>query len=105
MGGLPTQYINQFDSYMKMALRSQSQCRASLETLSAIKNPPVIYAKQANVTTGPQQINNGLNARKIETEQNKQSGEYHDLLSDARASGDTFTGNQGMEALGKINRA
>jgi hypothetical protein len=25
-----------------------------------IKNPPVIYAKQANVTSGPQQINSGM---------------------------------------------
>lgn len=51
-----------FESNMRMALRAQSQCRATLETLAAIKNPPVIYARQANVTTGPQQINNGTGA-------------------------------------------
>jgi len=27
--------------------------------LGALKAPPSIYAKQANVTTGPQQVNNG----------------------------------------------
>lgn len=34
--------------------KAQSQCRATLETLAAIKNPPVIYAKQANISNGPQ---------------------------------------------------
>jgi len=47
---------------MRMALRAQAQCRATLETLAEIKNPPVVYARQANVTTGPQQVNNSLPA-------------------------------------------
>lgn len=47
-----------FDRYMKVALKAQAQCRATLETLAAIKNPPVVYARQANVTAGPQQVNN-----------------------------------------------
>ena len=45
--------------YLRLALKAQSQCRATLETLAASRNPPIIFAKQANVTTGPQQINNG----------------------------------------------
>ena len=48
-----------FEANMRMALRAQSQCRTTLETLATIKNPPVVFARQANVTTGPQQINNG----------------------------------------------
>ena len=48
------------DRYLRLALKAQSQCRATLETLAAIKNPPACsIAQQANVTTGPQQINNG----------------------------------------------
>lgn len=47
-----------FDRYMKVALKAQAQCRATLETLATIKNPPVVYARQANVTSGPQQVNN-----------------------------------------------
>ena len=50
------------EGFMRLALRAQSQCRATLETLAAIKNPPIVYARQANVTTGPQQINNGVRA-------------------------------------------
>jgi hypothetical protein len=43
---------------MKLALKAQAQCRATIETLAAIKNPPV-FAKQANIANGPQQVNNG----------------------------------------------
>ena len=52
--------LQHFEAFMRMALRAQSQCRATLETLAAIKNPPVVYARQANVTTGPQQNNFGV---------------------------------------------
>ena len=48
---------------MKMALRAQSQCARTIEVLSALKNPPVVIAKQANVTTGPQQNNFGVPSR------------------------------------------
>jgi hypothetical protein len=48
-----------FESFLRLALKAQSQCRSTLETLATIKNPPVIYAKQANISNGHQQINNG----------------------------------------------
>ena len=44
-----------FECNMRMALRAQAQCRATLETLAAIKNPPVVFARQANIAHGPQQ--------------------------------------------------
>lgn len=71
-------HMPNLEGFMRMALRAQSQCRATLETLATIKNPPIVYAKQANVTTGPQQINNGTAApsrtQEIETEQNQLLG-------------------------------
>lgn len=48
------------EGFMRMALRAQNQCRATLETLAAIKNPPVVFAKQANINHGNQQVNNGI---------------------------------------------
>ena len=48
-----------FEAYMRMALRAQSQCRTTLETLANIKNPPTVFARQANIAHGPQQVNNG----------------------------------------------
>ncbi len=52
-------YMDATERYMRLALKAQSQCRTTLETLAAIKNPPVVFAKQANIAHGPQQVNNG----------------------------------------------
>lgn len=51
-------YIQNYEALMRIALRAQSQCRATLETLGTIKNPPTVFVKQTNVTSGSQQINN-----------------------------------------------
>jgi hypothetical protein len=97
------------EGFMRLALRAQSQCRATLETLAAIKNPPIVYARQANVTTGPQQINNGtaapMRAREIENEQSQLSGGTHELLPDTRASGNASRVNPALETVGEIDRA
>ena len=61
-----------FETCMRLALKAQSQSRATVETLAAIKNPPVVYARQANFAAGHQQVNNGLQpsgAREIESSQ------------------------------------
>ncbi|MFN8693439.1 MAG: hypothetical protein ACK5XX_03440 [Holosporales bacterium] len=55
------QYLDAADRYMRLALKAQGQCRATLETLANIKNPPVVVARQANISNGPQQVNNTLN--------------------------------------------
>ena len=57
---LRQEYVAYVEPYMRLALKAQGQCRATLQTLAEIRNPPVIYARQANVTSGPQQINNNL---------------------------------------------
>jgi hypothetical protein len=56
------EHLKQYETYLRLALKAQSQCRATLETLAAIKNPPIVYAKQANFANGPQQVNNGVPA-------------------------------------------
>ena len=64
-------HMPNYEGFMRLALKAQSQCRASLETLAQIKNPPVVYAKQANIAAGHQQVNNNLSpptrAGEIET--------------------------------------
>ena len=52
------EHIGAAETYLKLALKAQSQCRATLETLATIKSPPVVFAKQANIAHGPQQVNN-----------------------------------------------
>jgi hypothetical protein len=51
-------YLDHFDKYMRLALKAQGQCRATAESLALMKNPPV-FARQANIASGPQQVNNG----------------------------------------------
>jgi len=95
-----------FDSFMRMALHAQNQCRATLETLAALKNPPVVIAKQANVTSGPQQINNGIaapRAREIENKQIQLSAENNELRTNTRIPALTGGINQEMETVGKIH--
>ena len=62
------EYLPQFEANIKLALRAQSQSRATWETLSAIQNPPVArYINQANIAHGHQQVNNN-SSRAGETE-------------------------------------
>jgi hypothetical protein len=53
-------YLDAAETYLRLALKAQSQSRATVETLAAIKNPPVVFARQANINNGgQQQVNNG----------------------------------------------
>ena len=48
------QALPQWDAYMRMAMKAQSQCRMTLE-LAELKNPrPVAFVKQANIANEPQ---------------------------------------------------
>ena len=62
MKGLGQTHMPHYKAFMRLAFKAQSQCRSTLQTLSDIKNPSVVYAKQANITNGNQQINNGVPA-------------------------------------------
>lgn len=102
------EYMDATERYMRLALKAQNQCRATLETLATVKNPPMVFAKQANIANGPQQINNGQPVpacEKTVIEQDKllehQHGEWLDPGTASAASGvDTQ-----LEALGAINGA
>lgn len=53
------QHMKASEQYMRLALKAQSQCRTTVETLAEIKNPrPVAFVKQANIAHGHQQVNN-----------------------------------------------
>lgn len=104
------QYLNAADTYLRLALKAQSQCRATLEALATIKNPPIVYARQANIAAGPQQVNNGVPAKDARTRENESaqselSGPSHELLPDTRATTHAVGGNPPLEAVGAFNRA
>jgi hypothetical protein len=73
--GMEQEHMPNLEGFMRLALRAQSQCRATLETLATIKNPPIVYARQANFAAGHQQVNNGITAptqaRENENQQSK----------------------------------
>ena len=53
------EYLGAMESYLRLALKAQAQCRATIETLAEMKKPPIVIARQANISNGPQQVNNG----------------------------------------------
>ena len=59
--------VDAADRYMRLALKAQAQSRMTVETLAAIKNPPVVlvFARQANFANGHQQVNNGEAAQAV----------------------------------------
>ncbi len=46
-----------FEAYARLALRAQAQSRATVQTLAEMKMPTV-FARQANIANGHQQVNN-----------------------------------------------
>lgn len=102
------EYLGATETYLKLALRAQSQCRATLETLAAIKNPPVVFAKQANIAHGPQQVNNDSAniARASETEKAPNElleADDHGQRLDTGATRAASAGDQGLAALEPIH--
>lgn len=102
-------YFEAAQRYFAMAMKAQNQCRMSLETLSNIKNPPVVYARQANIANGPQQINNASAkpplASETENPPNKLLETSNEIPMDSGTQGKAGNRNPAMEAVGEINRA
>ena len=104
--------LKQFQVNLTLALKAQAQCRATLEALAEIKNPrPVQFVKQANMTTGPQQVNNDYagtpshsgiqsGAGNIQSGQNKLLEADHGNYLDTRAQGAASRVNQTVDAVG-----
>jgi hypothetical protein len=101
-------HLDATDRYMRLALKAQAQARATVETLAMLKNPtPTVFARQANVTSGPQQVNNGPVARagNQESAPIEESGGPHELLQDTRAPAASFGNDSTLAAVGEVHRA
>ena len=109
--GLAQDMLPQYQAHMALALRTQAQCRATLQTLLEAKQPrAVAFVKQANIAH-QQQVNNGApvaHARETAKPANE-------LLEDAtheqkqrmvpRASAAPARGDPAMETVGAVHRA
>lgn len=100
-------YLKQYGVYMGLALKAQAQSRATIQALVELKYPKqVVITKQANISNGPQQVNNGAHAHAVEN-QNEQtkllSGDSHAAM-DTSGTAAAIGVNQKMEAVGAIHR-
>jgi hypothetical protein len=106
---ITAEYMNNLDTYLKLALRAQSQCRTTWEALSAIKNPPVLgYVRQANIAHGPQQVNNEADAsrtRENENPQNKVLEKKDGERLDTGTTGTAGKADPAMATVGEVDGA
>lgn len=106
-------HLEAMDLYMRIGLRAQSQCRATLESLARIKSPPSIaFVKQANIAHGHQQVNNSAPpsaygaascVEKREIAPNELLENVNDQWMDARATGTAGRGDTPVEAVGEVH--
>ena len=111
------EYLTQYGVYMTLALKAQAQSRATISALVDLKYPKqaATFVKQANMTTGPQQVNNGAFPDKysqahahtgdFETVPNKLLEANHGERLDIGAQAKTGRANQRVEAVGAVHRA
>lgn len=101
------------DSTLRLALKAQAQCRATLESLAELKNPrPLAFVQQANIAHGPQQVNNGepalsharTNAGKTINQSNELLEADHDKCLDTGTTGKATCFDPAMASVGEINR-
>jgi hypothetical protein len=109
-----SQCVEHLDRYLRLALKAQGQCRATLETLAAIKNPPTLFARQANIAQGPQQVNNTLSLEDRDVQPLARAGnqetrqievlEAHDERVDFGTAGTAGARDQAVAPVGTLNR-
>ena len=62
------EYLKQYTTYMNLALKSQSQSRATIQALIELKyQRQVVVTQQANFSAGHQQVNNGTTQQSFPT--------------------------------------
>lgn len=110
------EHLRQYEAFMGLALKAQSQSRATISALVDLKYPrQATFVKQANIAHGPQQINNGAapagtlaHAEEIKPQQNKLLEVDHGQPGgrlDTRAAQAAGRADPAVEAVGKVHRA
>jgi len=117
--GIKSDTTTNLESYLKLSLKAQAQCRSTLEALAEIKNPRTTsFVGQQNVGLN-QQINNSNTPdpqastcaqTSARGKNKKQPNELltkevdHGTTLDSSRKGKTGGTNQNVEAVGTINR-
>ena len=105
------EHMKHWEAFLRMALKAQNQCRMTLETLATIKNPPVVFVRQANIAHGPQQVNNApapgplAHAAKTDSAATELLEANHGERLDTRATDATGGADPRVDAVGAVHRA
>ena len=92
----------QYEAHMRLALKAQNQCRATLQALVQLKQPTSTqFIKQANIAQGHQQVNNL--AEKNITPQNELLKDAHAELDNGRTEAPKRI-DTSLETLESIDR-
>ena len=94
------------ETNLRLALKAQAQCARTVEVLAAMKNPPIVFAKQANIAHGHQQINNNqpsTHAEKTINSSNELLYEADNATLDTRGTLETSNINQELATLEAID--
>jgi hypothetical protein len=95
------------EAFLSLALKAQSQSRATIATLAELKYPrQVAFVKQANISHGRQQINNGSRTQEIQSQRDKLFVEHDDggKTMDTRATTKTGGSYPALETVESIDR-
>ena len=98
--------LPQYTAFMNLALKAQSQSRATIQALVELKYPKqATFVKQANISNGHQQINNATNthapahAREIENQPNELLREVNNATLDTSGTATTSAIDKAMATV------
>lgn len=109
------EYLKQYQAYMTLALKAQAQSRATISALVDLKYPKqaATFVKQANISNGHQQVNNGAipeqyahahaGAGDLQTKPNKLLEVNDGYRLDIGAQAEASANHQALEAVGAIH--
>ena len=116
------EYQKHLNAFLSLALKAQAQSRATIQAVVELKYPrQVAFVKQANISHGPQQVNNGQGfesstraGARTDAHAEENQFEQNKLLEDScneRTHLDTGTApatsrsDSALETVGEVNRA
>ena len=104
--------FNQYTAFMNLALKAQSQSRATTQALIELKYPKqATFVKQANIANGHQQVNNATNTH-THAHARENTNQPNELLEvnngsekmDRRTTQTTIPKNKAMAAMATQHR-
>jgi hypothetical protein len=104
-------HLKQYEAFLGLGLKAQSQSRATLQALIELKLPrQAVFAKQANIAHGHQQVNNhagdASRTEEIQPNQNKLLADqtYGGTYLDTIPTGSASQGDKALATLEAIDR-